>query len=183
MSIQAIIEGVISREGGYSNNPADKGGETMFGITVATARANGYRGPMRDLPRNLAASIYLQRFVVDPGFKPIAAINIAIGEELVDSGVNCGPSRPGPWLQRTLNLLNKRAKLFPDLVVDGVLGPATQAALLHVLRQRGAEGQTIILRALNVLQGAHYFEITERRDENEEFFAGWLLHRIVVPGG
>lgn len=180
MTIQAIIEGIIEREGGYSNNPRDAGGETMYGITATTARANGYTGAMRDLPRDLAAKIYLHRFVTAPGFTKIVAINTAIGEELVDSGVNCGPARPGPWLQRTLNLLNRQTKLFPDLVVDGELGPATQAALLHVLRQRRKEGETVILRALNGLQTAHYFEVAERRPENEEFFFGWILNRVEI---
>lgn len=178
MSIQAIIEGVIQREGSYSNNPADKGGETMWGITMPVARANGYMRAMRDMPRDVAARIYLEKYVNAPGFVRIVALNAAIGEKLVDAGVNCGPALPGPWLQRILNVLNRQEKLFPDLVVDGVLGPATQAALLYILRQRGKDGETIILRALNSLHGAYYFEITEKREANEEFFAGWMLNRI-----
>jgi hypothetical protein len=43
-----LIDALIEREGGYVNNPADKGGATNFGITEAVARANGYAGPMRD---------------------------------------------------------------------------------------------------------------------------------------
>lgn len=180
MSITKIIEGVLDREKGYVNNPKDAGGETMWGITVETARRNGYAGPMRELSRDRAAKIYLNEYVTAPGFMRIAAINLAIAEEMVDSGVNCGPSRPGPWLQRTLNLLNREAKLFPDLVVDGVLGPATQAALMHVLRHRGADGEKVILRCLNNLQGVYYMEITERRSANEEFFFGWILNRVEV---
>lgn len=178
MSIQAIIEGVIAREGGFVDNPHDKGGPTSWGITQATARANGYRGLMRDLTRDFAAQIYLKRYVIEPGFMRIAAINTAIAEELVDSGVNCGPAHPAKWLQRTLNLLNRRAQLFPDLTIDGELGPATQAALMYVLKHRGADGQRLILNCLNCLQGAHYFSITENREANEEFFAGWMLNRI-----
>lgn len=180
MSIQTIIEGVIGREGKYSNNPADAGGETMWGITVATARRHGYAGPMRDLPRDLAAKIYMREYVVEPGFLKIAAIHLGIAEELVDSGVNCGPGRPGAWLQRTLNLLNRQATQFPDLVVDGVLGPATQHALQLVLKQRGEDGAKVILRCLNCIQGTYYMEITERRAANENFFFGWLLNRVEV---
>lgn len=180
MSIQKIIESVLEREKGYANNPNDAGGETMWGITIATARRNGYTGAMRDLPRDKAASIYLNEYVIAPGFMRIAAISTAIAEELVDSGVNCGSGRPGPWLQRTLNLMNRQAKLFPDLVVDGVLGAATQTALLCVLRDRGNDGEKVILRALNCLQGAYYMEITERRAANEEFFFGWMLNRVAI---
>lgn len=178
MTIQSIIEGVIAREGGFVDNPHDRGGATCWGITEAVARKCGYTGAMRELPRDVAAKIYFQDYVVAPGFMRIAAINTAIGAKLVDSGVNCGPGRPGQWLQRTLNLLNRQAKLFPDLVVDGDLGPATQAALLYVLNHRGFDGEKVILRALNCLQGAYYIEITERRAANEEFFFGWLLNRV-----
>jgi lysozyme family protein len=180
MSIQQIIDGVIEREKGYVNNPDDAGGETMWGITVATARRNGYTGAMRDLTREQAAAIYNREYVTAPGFARIAAINTSIAEELVDSGVNCGPGRPGPWLQRTLNLLNRQAKLFPDLVVDGALGPASQTALLHVLNYRGIDGEKVILRMLNSFQGAYYAEITEKRQANEEFFFGWLLNRVQI---
>lgn len=180
MSIASIIEGVINREKGYVNNPKDRGGETNWGITIATARRHGYTGAMCDLTRDEAARIYLSEFVTQPGFNKVVAINAEIGEELVDSGVNCGPGRPGPWLQRMLNLMNREAKLFPDLVVDGQLGPATLAALKSVLAHRGADGVRVILRALNCMQGAYYVEITEKRAANEQFFFGWMLNRVEV---
>jgi lysozyme family protein len=180
MNIQQIIDGVLEREKGYANNPNDAGGETMWGITIATARRHGYTGAMRELTRDQAFAIYMDEYVTAPGFVRIAAINISIAEELVDSAVNCGPGRPGPWLQRTLNLMNRQAKLFPDLVVDGVLGPATQVALLSVLNQRGADGEKVILRSLNCQQGAYYMDITEKRAANEEFFFGWMLNRVAI---
>ena len=51
VGVDALIEALIEREGGYANHPADKGGPTCFGITEAVARAHGYAGAMRDLPR------------------------------------------------------------------------------------------------------------------------------------
>ena len=57
MTIAEVIDGVIRREGGYVNDPRDAGGETCWGITVAVARANGWTGPMKDLPRETAAAI------------------------------------------------------------------------------------------------------------------------------
>jgi lysozyme family protein len=178
MSIPQIIAGVLDREKGYANNPNDAGGETMWGITIATARRNGYTGTMRELPRDFAEAIYMREYVMAPGFGKVAVTSMAIAEELVDSAVNCGPGRPGKWLQRTLNLLNRQAKLFPDLVVDGVLGPATQLALIYMLDHRGADGEKVILRALNCQQGVYYMEITENRAANEEFFFGWMLNRV-----
>ena len=41
VEVDALVDGLIEREGGYVANPADKGGPTCFGITEAVARANG----------------------------------------------------------------------------------------------------------------------------------------------
>ena len=53
-SFDDAFDALIGNEGGYSNNPKDPGGETMWGITARVARAAGYTGPMRDLPRDTA---------------------------------------------------------------------------------------------------------------------------------
>lgn len=180
MTISEIIAGIIKKEGGYSNNPADKGGPTMYGITEATARRNGYTGQMFELSRAWAETIYLREYVTEPGFNQIAAVSSRIAEELVDTGVNMGPSLPAPWLQRILNGLNQGGKRWPDLVVDGKIGPATVGALRALLEYRGTEGEKVVLRALNCLQGARYIEITESRPANETFLYGWLLNRVEV---
>lgn len=178
MSIEAIIEGVIGREGRYSNNPADAGGETMWGITIAVARRYGYAGPMRDLPREVATQIYLKQYFMDPGFHGIFVIHPGIAEKMVDQGVNCGVGQPSKWLQRTLNCLNRQGKLYPDLVVDSSIGTATRNALQILLRERGEDGAQVAIKALNCLQGAYYVDITERRAANEEFAYGWFRNRI-----
>ena len=49
-TITDLIDGVISREGGYADQSADRGGATRWGITEAVARAHGYRGDMRAFP-------------------------------------------------------------------------------------------------------------------------------------
>jgi lysozyme family protein len=178
VSIQKIINDIIEREGDYSNHPADKGGPTRWGITEVVARASGYGGDMRALSRDFAVSVYTHEYINKPGFARVLGVSSAIGEEMVDTGVNMGVSLPGPWLQRILNALNQQARVFPDLVVDGELGPATISALRSVLDQRGHAGELAIVRALNCLQGARYLEITEKRPANEAFFYGWLLNRV-----
>ena len=56
-SFDAAFELLIGNEGGYSNNPNDTGGETMWGITRRVAQAHGYTGIMKDLPQDTAKSI------------------------------------------------------------------------------------------------------------------------------
>lgn len=182
MSIQKIIDAAIEREDGskYTNHPSDTGGPTRWGITEKVARARGYAGDMRELPRGFAVAVYLHDYVNAPGFNKVLAVSDAIGEELVDTGINMGPGLPGPWLQRIMNVLNQQQRTFPDLVVDGAIGPATINALRTVIQQRGADGVTVILRMLNALQAVRYLELTEGRDKNEDFLFGWVFNRVVI---
>lgn len=177
-SIEQMIDTLIGKEGKYSNHASDIGGATCWGVTEVVARANGYGGPMRDLPRATAASIYRHEYFIKPGFDKVYALSQRIAEEMFDTGVNMGTSIPGPWLQRILNALNQQAKDYPDIAVDGKIGPATVSALRAFLNKRGATGETVIVRALNCLQGARYLDITDKRAANEDFLYGWLLNRV-----
>lgn len=186
MSATQIIEALIEREGDFANHPADRGGPTRWGITEKVARRYGYFGPMHELPRPLAAQIYTEWYIQQPGFDKIAAISEAIGEELVDTGVNMGQQRAAEFLQRVLNVLNKEARLWLDLRLDGKCGPATIAALLAALARPGfsrQQNERVILTGLNALQGARYIEIAERDASQEQFAFGWLRTRVVIQGG
>lgn len=178
MSIDSMIEATIGKEGEYSNHPADKGGPTRWGVTQSEARANGYRGDMRDFPRPLAVDIYRLKYAIRPGFAAVAEISPVVGEELFDTGVNMGPSVPALWFQMALNALNNGGKLYPDIKEDGDIGPATLTAFNALRKARGNEADVVMLKALNCLQGARYIEISRTRAANEAFTWGWLRTRV-----
>lgn len=178
--IGVIIDAVISAEGGYSNNSDDRGGETMYGITRAVARANGYLGEMRDMPRSVAERIYRNRYVVEPRFDQVVDLSPSIAEELVDTGVNMGPHRAAEFLQRWLNGFNVAGSGYDDLFVDGRLGPLSFEALGNFLRKRGEEGEQVMLRALNCTQGNRYLELTENNRSQRTFLYGWMRTRVVI---
>ena len=180
MSADPLIDSLIEREGGFVANAADKGGPTNFGITEQVARAYGYQGDMRFLPRATAVAIYRQRYWTRPEFDKVADRYPRLAEELFDTGVNMGPTVAAGFLQRALNDLNRQARDYPDLVVDGDLGPITFADLDAYKRVRGADGEKVLITALNVLQGARYFDITEARPANETFLYGWLANRVAL---
>lgn len=112
-SFDDAFDALIGNEGGYSNNPADPGGETMWGVTARVARAAGYVGAMRDLPHDTAKSI-AKKLYWDPlrldEFDPRVAFQI------FDANYNGG--HPVIWMQGAAG-----AK------VDGLIGPATIAAV------------------------------------------------------
>ena len=177
--IDLLIDALIDREGGYLNHPADKGGPTCFGITEAVARAHGYAGPMRQLPRGEAAAIYKRLYWLRPRLDEIARRSPRLAAELFDTGVNMGPAVAVTFLQRALTALNRNGKDYPDLVPDGRIGDRTLGALDAFLATRGARsGERVLLRALEALQGERYLRLAERRPANEAFLYGWLANRI-----
>ena len=179
IEIEVLIEALIEREGGYSDHPADRGGPTMFGITEAVARAHGYQGVMRDLPRDEAAAIYRRLYWLRPRFDQVAERAPRVAAELFDTGANMGPAVAATFLQRALTALNRNARDYSDLVPDGRFGPASIAALDAFLAARGRRGgETILLRALEALQGERYLRLAEKRPANEAFLYGWLATRI-----
>lgn len=178
--IKHIIDEIIRVEGGYVNDPSDNGGETNYGITVKVARENGYLGSMKDMPRQVAYDIYYKQYVVKPGFDKVAAIDMDIAAELVDTGVNMGTKVASEFLQRCLNAFNDGASKYPDVAVDGIIGKASINALDAFLKQRGVLGKGVMLTALNSLQGARYIMLAESRPQNERFVFGWISNRVSV---
>lgn len=172
--LQTIINAVIQREGGYVDNPHDPGGATNFGITKAMARANGYTGDMRDFPRSLAVSIYQRRYITAPHFDQVAAIDLDVAAELIDAGVNCGQARAAEWLQTALNAFNKRATIYANVTVDGVIGDATLAALRAYKARRWAMGTVVLVAALTAQRGCHYLALSHDDSKFEDFTFGWF---------
>ena len=169
MTIDDILAGVLKNEGGYVNDPRDAGGETNHGITIGTARANGYTGSMKAMTRDTALAIYRSQYVIKPGFGLIANVSPRVAAELVDTGVNMGPAVAGRFLQRALNLVTDAG-----LAVDGVVGPASVGALKAFMAKRGKEGEDRLLALLNAFQGTRYAELAEGRSANRAFIYGWL---------
>lgn len=175
---EKIAPHLLGKEGGYANHPSDRGGETMWGITIGTARRYGYKGTMRSMPRDTALAIYERRYFIEPGFSAVAAVNEAIGLELTDTGVNMGPAIAATFLQTALNAFNRQGKDYRDIGVDGDIGDKTMTALNAFLKLRGATGVTVMLRALNAQQGARYLSLGQSRPANEDFMFGWFANRI-----
>lgn len=178
MNFNHAFEKLILVEGGYSDHAADLGGKTKYGITEAVARANGYNGDMAALTIDRAKVIYKAQYWDTLRLDQVLPMAPSIAEELFDTAVNMGVSKAGEFLQRALAAFNRQGKDYPDLKPDGVVGPMTISALHTYLRIRGKEGEEVLHRALNALQGARYVEITEARPANEAFTYGWFLRRV-----
>jgi lysozyme family protein len=112
-SFDDAFDALIGNEGGYSNNPKDPGAETMWGVTARVARAAGYTGPMRDLPRDTAKAI-AKRLYWDP--LQLDQFDTRVAFQIFDANYNGG--HPVIWMQGAAGAH-----------VDGILGQQTIAAV------------------------------------------------------
>jgi len=136
----------LKEEGGYSDDPADPGGATNMGITLATYRQwadNPNLAPLqvRDLSERTARAIYRSLY-----WNPLRADALPAGVDLsvFDMGVNAGIWRSARPLQRALR--------FTGEEVDGCIGPETLDAAamcdLRTLVTDLAEPQAAYYRSL-----------------------------------
>lgn len=181
MTVDEMIEEILTKEGGYVNNPNDSGGETNWGITIADARAIGYFADMAIMSRETAKQIYMKKYVIATGINQIITQDHKIAMKLLDIAVNMGVFRAGEFCQRLLNALNRNQRDYNDIKVDGQMGPATRHALEKFLNARGVGNRhvavTVFLKGLKAMQGNFYIALAERRPKDEEFLYGWLLNR------
>ena len=120
MNFDQSFDKLLGFEGGYSNNPADPGGATNWGVTFKVANDNGYFGDMREYPRDDAKVVYKAKY-----WDAVHADDLpdAIRYSVFDAAVNSGVHQAIQWLQQAINVGN-----------DGVIGPVTLTAL------EGADG-------------------------------------------
>lgn len=174
-----LIRPIMGLEGGYSYDPADRGGATAYGVTEVAARAAGYTGDMTIMTVEEATAIYRTNYWVGPQFDTLYPLFPALAELLLNIGINMGPTVPARFLQRTLNVLNA-GSIFSDLGVDGICGAHTREALRTYGRVRGNEGLAVLLGAVRSLVVARYVELVEANHTNRKFTYGWLRRGLAM---
>ncbi len=180
MSFSDAFERTLGLEKEFSDNPKDRGGPTRWGITEVVARAHGYTGDMRGLPLETARDIAKAHYWDQLRLDDVCALSSKLADKLFDTGYNMGIAVAGRFLQRALNVLNRQETDYPDLTVDGLLGPVTIANLRALLKRRSTVGEIVLLKAINGQQVCRYIEISEDRPDNETFTFGWIANRIAL---
>jgi len=173
------IEEILKKEGAYVNDPKDAGGETNFGITRATARANGYLAPMKSLTKQRAIEIYEKAYWDKMRLDSVEKYSEALAKELMDIGVNMGIARAGFFLQESLNVLNNEEKYYADIAEDGQIGRQTLSALNVFIKRRGELGLLVLYEMIRIQKGAFYITLAQRRKKDEAFIFGWIANRVI----
>jgi len=166
--IKTLIDGVLEKEGGYLDHPADEGGPTKFGITQSMLSHFLERAVAPDEVRSLdvraAREIYELRYFRAPG---IHMLPEAIQPFVFDSAVNHGARRAIRFVQQICN----DAGLGP-LVTDGLMDPTTNATAEACYAQM----QEWMMVALVRERQLFYRNIVASDRSQEAFLKDWL-HR------
>ncbi|PIE57140.1 MAG: hypothetical protein CSA34_00415 [Desulfobulbus propionicus] len=173
MGFGKAFAAVMQHEGGYSNNPEDKGGETYMGIArnrhpgwfgwemVDRIRAEGGTLSLDDDLTEAVTAFYRVEFWLGMGCETIDQLSEAVAEELFEAGVNCGSANGIRFLQRALNALNDSGRLFPELQVDGQVGAKTLSALEKCLQHHRPK---LLLKCQNGEQYMYYKKWSQHED-------------------
>ena len=134
----ACLEFTLGEEGGWSDNPADPGGQTNQGITLRTYRLfrhGATADDLRAIPAAVVELIYHRQFWSIMGCDNLPS---GVDLEVFDAGVNIGAARAVGYLQ-----------LIAGVTQDRIDGPLTEAAVANM-------PATDVITRLNGLLVAHY---------------------------
>jgi len=161
MTNDDIINFVIRAEGGFTNNPNDRGGATNFGITAATLNRYlckpGVATPdeVRAMTEATARAIYAKFYIAEPRFERIA--NAALRLVVVDAGVLHGVGHATEWLQSAVSA-----------TVDGDFGEETSAKIAAYAQPN------LLARRVLAKRFAAIASIVKNDPSQLEFLVGWI---------
>lgn len=176
-TVQELAQDIVAREGGFINDPADPGGATNHGVTLATLRRLGLdvtgdgrvsEADVRALTAAQATEIFVQHYFTRPG---LGALPEMLQPSVFDMYVNAGANAV-KVLQRLLTAMD-----FP-CTDDGVVGPQTIRAA-----QAAAEAAPGFLAdAYAIARRNYYYALADARPASRKFArrrdggkGGWIL--------
>lgn len=170
-AFEQALDYTFANEGGFSNDAADHGGATRYGITRAEA-ARWRKKPvsvaeMKVFPIEEAKSIYKAWYWDTMSLDKVSSAPSAIC--MFDIGVVMGIGIPPKFAQAICNAHGG------SLVVDGHIGPMTLAAV-------NALDANVFVRDFSAKTEARFRGIVANNSSQSVFLKGWLnrAHRLLT---
>jgi lysozyme family protein len=173
---ELALKALFDREGLYSKDPDDAGGETYRGISrryfgdwsgweLIDKEGNAAHRAVLD---GLASAHYRTHY-----WNRIRGDELPeeVGKPLLLASVLTNTGKAVEWLQRSLNAMNAGGTRYPDVQIDGAVADKTQAAIM------GAKIAGVlpdVMTAFRALQTIYYMSRIEARPENEKYARGWM---------
>ena len=162
--VREIASEIVTREGGFVDDPDDPGGATKFGVTIHTMRRLGLDldgdgdvdvADVRRLTRDQAVDIFVEHYFGKPR---IGLLPEALHATVFDMYVNSG-SNAVRILQRLLRDMGL------EIRVDGIIGPQTAKACHAAMRM--APGH--LCDAYGIARRDYYYRIADRRAASRKY--------------
>jgi len=182
--VYEALEALLIEEGGYVNDPVDRGGETYRGISrVHNPRWAGWRevdalkshhyfpkilegsSTLNALVTSFYQQKYIRRLPIDSK-SPRGLVYF-----LLATSVHMGTFRAIQILQKALNLLNRNGKEWADIEVDGITGRQTKGALEACLSK--PSNADYLIGYCYGLTFKKYIEILTHSKSQEKYSRGW----------
>ncbi len=197
---RAAVDALLGIEGGFVDDPVDRGGATKYGISLRFLVAEGAIDAdgdgfadfdldmdgdidgrdIRTLTRGDARFLYRTCFWQRVGAETLPQ---PIGEMVFDQAVNGGAVAAKKMLQRAINAcliqMRKATRTARVLIVDGSIGPVTIAAMATVLQYPGL-GMPALIEAYRDAVKARYRAIVAANPTQRRFLKGWLRRADVL---
>jgi len=166
---------VLNIEGGYSDNPNDKGGKTNYGITEATLNAaykaglvkhNDIKKLTADEAKTIYKANYWDKCKCD-------MLPVPLDYLVFDAAVNHGTGGAGKLLQKSIN----RCTGTNVITVDGAIGPLTLNALMAYLGKYKSDCKfpvELICHVFLLERVELYNSIIAKDSSQKTFIHGWL---------
>lgn len=149
---------ILKHEGGFVNDPLDRGGATNYGITQAVYEAFVKRkvsvDEIKNMPMGNVSAIYKKEYWDKIGGDKIKYYPVAFA--LFDQAINRGPGTVANQVQKVLGL--------PQ---DGKIGPTTLAKL-------NAIPDKDFLNQFLIMSESSYKAIVDKNPTQAKFLKGWL---------
>ncbi len=157
-AFQSALPFILSWEGGYVNNPADRGGATNKGVTQKVyddwRKGQGKAArDVRQLEDSEVQAIYESGYWLPPRCN---LLGTPLDLAQFDTAVNMGVGRAVQFLQRAVGA-----------GVDGNFGPGTQKCVAD------CDPGTALVNYCNARE-AFYRSIVQRNPSQQIFLKGWL---------
>ncbi len=152
-----LMPHILKWEGGFTNNPLDKGGPTMKGVTIGTFR-KFYGKDATVVQLKLISDAQWLRIFKEGYWDKCRADEIAsqsVADAIVDWAYNSGPATAAKQVQAILGV-----------TVDGAVGPKTIAAI-------NASEPRVLFDKIQAARGAFFDAIVRRNPSQRTFLKGW----------
>ncbi|MEZ6096352.1 MAG: glycosyl hydrolase 108 family protein [Pirellulaceae bacterium] len=191
---EIAFDETMIQEGGYVNDPDDRGGETYRGVArafhgdwpgwkIVDQIKSDFPNDFKDhLDQSEAMDQLVRDFYRAKFWNVIQGDEIsdqALANELFDTGVHQGTSSVVKYWQEALNLLNRNERDYPNIEIDGKAGVQTLETTEKFYRRN--PNSTALVKILNIMQGHRYLELARKTPSQKKFMHGWLKRVNLCP--